>query len=167
MRIPLFLIAFIWTGLSFAQQSLDELLEQYNEESVPYVSAAQLADLQESDQPLILLDARETEEYNTSHLPGAILVGYDNFDLQKFQRLNISEDSQVVVYCTVGVRSEDIGEQLQQMGFKNVSNLKGGIVSWKNSGFPVYNQEEQPTQRVHVYGPSWSIWLTNGIPTYD
>lgn len=150
-----------------AQQNMDELLAEYNEQTVPYISAQQLAELSESEERLILLDARETAEYNTSHLPGAIHVGYENFDPKKLAAHNFDKNATVIVYCTVGVRSEEIGEELQELGFNKVKNLKGGIVSWKNNCLPVYNNFNQITDRVHVYGPSWQKWLENGIPTYD
>ena len=73
----------------------------------------------------------------------------------------------MVVYCSVGYRSERIGEKMQKMGFENVSNLYGGIFDWKNQGNTVINLNQEPTDSVHTYNRNWSQWLYNGIKVYD
>ena len=46
-----------------------------------------------------------------------------------------------IVYCTIGARSETIGEKLKKNGFTNVYNLYGGIFEWKNADFKVLNKK--------------------------
>lgn len=105
---------------------------------------------------VIFLDARELEEYNVSHIQNAIYVGFDDFKLNKLSE--IDKNANVVVYCSIGYRSEKIGEKLVKEGFTNVKNLYGGIFNWTNNGYPVY-QNEVETQEVHGYSESWSKWL--------
>ncbi len=147
---------------SFAQDTLGELLSTYNKDRIPYISVAEL-----SKTDAILLDAREQEEFNTSHLKGATFVGYDNFKLKKVKKLISNKDAEIVVYCSLGIRSEDIAEKLKKAGFTNVKNLYGGIFEWKNNDLPVYNLEEKETDKVHTFSKEWSIWLTKGIKVYD
>ena len=64
----------------------------------------------------MLLDAREREEYDVSHLPNAVFVGYNNFE--KKTLTDVPKDKPIVVYCSIGYRSEKIGEKLQKMGYK-------------------------------------------------
>ena len=71
------------------------------------------------------------------------------------------------MYCSLGVRSEDIGEQLKKAGYTNVFNLYGGIFEWKNKGFSVYNNDETLTENVHVCNAYWSQWLLKGNKIYD
>ncbi len=71
------------------------------------------------------------------------------------------------MYCSVGVRSERVGEKLQQAGFKNVRNLYGGIFAWKNKGYVVYNQQNEPTDSVHAYNRYWGQWLTKATKVYE
>ena len=40
----------------------------------------------------------------------------------------------IIVYCSIGVRSEDIGEKLKELGYTKILNLYGGIFDWKNKG---------------------------------
>ncbi|TNE57322.1 MAG: rhodanese-like domain-containing protein [Bacteroidetes bacterium] len=113
---------------------------------------------------LVLLDAREPREYAVSHLKGAVQVGYDHFELDKLPKLD--KNSRIVVYCSVGYRSEKIAEKLIQAGYKNVSNLYGGIFEWVNQGHSVYNAKGR-TQKVHAYDRTWGVWLNKGEKVYE
>ncbi len=113
---------------------------------------------------LVFLDAREPQEYAVSHLEGAIPVGYDHFTIAALPA-TLAKDAPVVVYCSVGYRSEKITEQLRTAGFTNVSNLYGGIFEWVNQGHPVVNAEG-PTERVHAFSRTWGVWLRKGKKVY-
>ncbi|OZV69301.1 rhodanese-like domain-containing protein [Winogradskyella aurantia] len=148
----------------YGQETISEILKQYNDQSVPYISTEELSKL---DSEVILLDAREFKEFNVSHLKNAIHVGYDDFNLDKTTAQLAKKTSQIVVYCSVGVRSEDIAEKLKNAGFNNVYNLYGGIFEWKNNGLPVYNSKNYETDRVHAYSKKWGKWLLKGTKVYE
>lgn len=112
-----------------------------------------------------LLDAREQREYEVSHLENARWVGYDDFSLERVA--DIPKDSPVVVYCSVGYRSEKVGERLIAAGFTRVVNLYGGIFQWVNEDNPVVDTTGKPTPRVHAYSQSWGIWLKKGEKVYQ
>ena len=109
------------------------------------------------------LDAREKTEHEVSHLQNAIWVGHDTFTLKSVVKLD--KNKPVLIYCTVGARSEEIGKKLQKEGFTRVYNLYGGIVHWVNEGRPVFSKGK-PTQKVHTYSKPWSVWLTKGEKVY-
>ena len=142
-----------------AQETIPELLEKFNTKKVPYISIKELA---MPKTQAIILDSREEVEYNTSHLKNAILVGYDNFSvdsvLKKFPNINKT----VVVYCSIGIRSETVAYKLKKAGYHHVYNLYGGIFEWKNNGFPVYDLKERETDSVHVFSEQWSKLLKKG-----
>ncbi len=108
----------------------------------------------------VILDTREKEEYDISHLPQAVWVGYDHFQQEKLK--DIPKDQPILVYCSVGYRSERIGERLQEQGYTEVYNLYGGIFDWVNKENPVLDKNETATQRVHTYNKRWSKWLLLG-----
>ncbi len=112
----------------------------------------------------VFLDAREPREYAVSHIAGAIHVGYDHFDLEKLPK-TLPKNQRLVVYCSVGYRSEKVTEKLQKAGFTNVSNLYGGLFEWVNRGLPVVNQAGA-TQDVHAFSRSWGVWLKKGRKVY-
>lgn len=147
------------------QNGLDVVLKKFNQQSVPYIT---VDSLKKVCNDVIVLDAREHKEYNVSHIQNAVYVGYDNFDLKKtVKQLPKSKNTKIVVYCSLGVRSEDIGEQLQKVGFTNVTNLYGGIFEWKNQGNKVYNSKNNPTEKVHAFDKEWGVWLKKGIKIYE
>lgn len=141
-------------------QKFDDMLRSLYKNSVPLIQSEELRQTRN----LIILDTREWEEYATSHLPNALWVGYDNFQWQTVDQF--SRDAQIVVYCSVGYRSERVGEWLQQRGFTRVRNLYGGIFDWFNRGNPVHNLAGMPTDSVHTYNRKWSRWLTRGKKVY-
>lgn len=139
-----------------------EMLQGMYKETVPLIYPAQLQD--PAAQEYLLLDTRETDEFEVSHIPGALHAGYLSFD-KKLVR-DLPRDTPIVVYCSVGYRSERIGEKLQKMGFSQVYNLYGGIFSWKNEGHEVVNAQGKPTERVHAYNKDWGQWLMKGEKVY-
>ncbi|WP_103069581.1 rhodanese-like domain-containing protein [Aquimarina sediminis] len=147
-----------------AQNSLDELLDQYNNKSIPYISVSALKIVQDT---VVVLDAREEKEYNISHLKNAIHVGYDHFKIASITQQHLSKNTHIVVYCSLGIRSEDISEKLQKAGYKNVYNLYGGIFEWKNKGYPVLNSNGKLTNEVHAYSEEWGKWLLKGTKIYS
>lgn len=113
----------------------------------------------------IFIDAREKKEFDVSHIRNAVYAGYKDFNLA---RLNaISKQSEVIVYCSIGKRSEDITEKLLKAGYTNVSNLYGGIFEWVNQGNNVVDDNNRITPKVHAYGKFWGQWLKRGEKVYD
>jgi rhodanese-related sulfurtransferase len=107
------------------------------------------------------LDAREFNEFKVSHLPGAIHIGFDNFNLKKS---NLNKNKQYIVYCSVGFRSDQINRKLIKAGFKS-KNLIGGIFEWVNQKHNIYHGKIL-TDKVHTYNKSWSKWLDRGKKVY-
>jgi len=160
----LFWILICSLSVTCAQQSFDEKLQQLYKNTVPLATTDQLLEWQEQ-QEVILLDIRSDKEYKVSHIPGARLVDYDSFQKNKVK--DIPKNSKIVVYCSVGYRSERIGEQLIELGFSDVHNLYGGIFQWKNQDYQVVDLQNQPTEKVHTYNKAWSRWLNKGVKVYD
>lgn len=146
-------------------QSIDKAIEKYNSNSVEYISVEELTQLRKSVKNIKLLDTREASEFSISHLQNAIFTGYDNFELEKIED-QINKHDTIVVYCSIGVRSEDIGEQLQKAGYKTIFNLYGGIFDWVNKGYQVYNQKGEPTEKIHAYDRFWGKYLEKGQKVY-
>ncbi|PJJ60057.1 rhodanese-like domain-containing protein [Hymenobacter chitinivorans] len=143
----------------------DRLLRTLYKNTVPVVRPAALAqELQQNPAAVVVLDTRTPAEYRVSHLPGARFVDFDTYEKATFA--DLPRDRKVVVYCSVGYRSERVGERLRALGFTQVQNLYGGIFQWVNEGRPVYNQQGL-TQNVHPYSALWSLWLSKGNKVYE
>ena len=164
MEKILFFICVCFSVSSFSQETLSELLKKHNNQSIPYISVQELA-MPKTE--AIVLDARELSEFEVSHLKNAIYVGYSKFQIDFIQDKIKDKDQVIVVYCSLGIRSEDIAEKLKSSGYTNVLNLYGGIFEWKNKDFKVFNSEEKETDNIHVFNEFWSKWLTKGSEIYE
>ena len=78
------------------------------------------------------------------------------------QLYDIPMDANVVLYCTVGSRSEKIAGKLLAAGYKNVYNLYGGIFEWINERNPVYKRNGVQTSEIHTYDKALSRWVDRG-----
>jgi len=112
----------------------------------------------------VFLDAREEEEYNVSHIPNAYYVGYDHFNLNNLPPFALSKN--IIVYCSIGKRSENITELLRKKGYTNVYNLYGGIFEWFNHGYTINGPDGKPTDSIHGYSRFWGRFLTRGVKVY-
>ena len=85
----------MFVQISFGQNNLEQLLKKYNDNSIPYISVEELS---MPTTNVILLDAREIEEYQMSHLKDAIYVGYTNFKIENVTSKLKNKNQAIVVY---------------------------------------------------------------------
>ncbi len=149
-------------SIGFSQKTIPEVLKKFNKLSVPYITVSEL----NSKKNIIILDSREEKEFQVSHLKNAIFVGYDKFDTKKTKSILKNQNDTIVVYCSIGIRSENIGVKLKKIGYKNVYNLYGGIFEWKNKGNEVVDNNQKKTEKVHAYSKEWSKYLLKGKKIY-
>jgi rhodanese-related sulfurtransferase len=78
------------------------------------------------------IDVRTTREYNSGHILNALNVDVSNRKAfqQYFEKLDRSKP--VYLYCRSGSRSQSAAKLLVQLGFKEIYDLKGGYLNWKN-----------------------------------
>lgn len=160
LKAGLTVILLLIFNSTFAQSfAYKTLLSGIYEKDFPIVYPKEIKDLSNYQ----VLDTREKEEYDVSHLKGAQWVGFDSFQLENIESLD--KEKPVLVYCTVGARSQEIGMKLKDAGFKNVFNLYGGIIQWSNDELPLFKNGHL-TNEVHTYSKSWGFWLNNGKKVY-
>jgi rhodanese-related sulfurtransferase len=163
MKFTLALILFFATTFCFSQNTIPKVLEKLNKKTVPYITVGEL----KSNSEYVLLDTRETKEFKVSHIKNAINVGFDKFDGKKIATIVPDKNTTIVVYCSIGVRSEIIGEKLKKLGYKNVLNLYGGIFEWKNSACKTLNSKNIETDSIHTFNKEWSKYLKKGVKIYE
>ncbi|MDP6751850.1 MAG: rhodanese-like domain-containing protein [Candidatus Poribacteria bacterium] len=86
-----------------------------------------LKQMVDEGQDFVLLDVRESWESQVACIPGTILIPLRDLP-RRVNELNPRQE--IVVYCHHGVRSLDAAYLLQQLGFKRVASLIGGIDQW-------------------------------------
>ncbi len=95
------------------------------------------------DAETVLIDIREPMEYQRGHIPGAILIprGLLEFEiLPALQKLGLgaaADTCDIVLYCGTGGRSALAAKSLDDMGFRNVKSMDGGIVAWAERKYPL------------------------------
>jgi rhodanese-related sulfurtransferase len=94
---------------------------------VPELTAPQLAEKLKSGNPLLLIDVREADEYAYCRLKSGQLKPLG--DIMQWAK-DLDPKAETVCYCHTGQRSYVAAGYLQQLGFKNVFNLAGGIDEW-------------------------------------
>jgi rhodanese-related sulfurtransferase len=81
---------------------------------------------------VVILDVRTPGEFNSGYIPGAINIDIYAADFQsRVQKLDKSKT--YLVYCRSGARSSNAGNFMVTNGFKQVHNLKGGMMAWSGA----------------------------------
>lgn len=161
-KIIFIVLALLQSSASIAQsKSFDVLLRGLIKKTVPIIK---VQELKSKSTDVVLLDARELEEFEVSHLRNARYVGFNNFSLEGIK--DIPKTAPIVVYCSIGVRSEKIGEKLLAAGYTNVKNCYGSIFEWVNQGNEIVDMQNQPTQKIHAYNKKWGVWVNKGEKVY-
>ena len=114
---PLLLPLLLLTGCGGA--SADSYQQITQEE------AKEMMDAQE----VILLDVREQDEYDSGHIPGAVLLPVGTIDEDTAAEVIPGKDSTVLVYCRSGNRSKTASAALAELGYTDIYEF-GGINSW-------------------------------------
>ena len=130
-------------------------------DDVPKIS---VADASKKHGSATFLDSRSPEEFNESHIAGALWVGYDDFNLSRVQ--SIPKQEEIIVYCSIGKRSDEVTKKLQEAGFLNVRNLYGGIFEWFNQGNKIVDNSNNDTDTIHAYSKLFGWWLNRGNKVY-
>lgn len=88
----------------------------------------------------IFIDARDLEEYNISHIAGAINIPFDYYDEYSEIIDNLNYDDLFIIYCSGGEcsLSIDLADVLfDELAFENVFVFEGGLPEWQKAGYPV------------------------------
>lgn len=85
---------------------------------------------------LRLVDVREQNEWQQGHAAGAVHLGKGVIE-RDIEKNFPDTDTALVLYCGGGSRSALAADNLQKMGYRNVSSLIGGFKIWRDSGQPV------------------------------
>jgi len=111
------------------------LIKEVSSQGWGLITPDKAADFIDDVDPFIL-DVRTPKEWDeTGVIPGAVTITLTELDqyLSELPPLN----KPILVYCKAGARGQYALTYLKVLGYKNVKNLKGGIIAWINAGFEV------------------------------
>ena len=95
---------------------------------IPQITPKELKQKLDANDGVFVLDVREPHEYQIANL-GAKLIPLGDLPARTGE---LDKNAEIVIHCKSGGRSQRASEFLAQNGFKNVSNLAGGILAWSN-----------------------------------
>lgn len=85
-----------------------------------------------------VIDVRTKEEYDAGHIQGALNFDYYNDDFEEKIEAQLKDKNKpYIVYCRSGMRSLYSAEILEELGYTDVTNMKGGFLAWQSAGKPV------------------------------
>ena len=98
------------------------------------IEVAELAELKENGETIRVIDIRQPAELNGGIIPGAEALPMHIIPL----RINeFKRDEKLVMVCRSGARSAQACMFMQQQGYDNVFNLRGGMIAWARSGLEI------------------------------
>mgnify|MGYP000172693894 CR=1 FL=1 len=110
------------------------------EKSTQKITTSELKTMLDEELDMVLIDIRTAAEIQNMdgkidapqniHIPR----GWLEF---RVQRIALSKETPIVVYCGGGLRSPLAAKTLQDMGYSNVKNYSQGFFGWKKAGLPV------------------------------
>lgn len=113
-------------ALLLAGCAQDKNIEQ--EEVYVNITAEEAKKLMDTQEGYIILDVRTQEEFDTGHIPGAVLI--PNTEIAQRAELELPDKNQMLlIYCRSGNRSKQASEILVQLGYTNIKEF-GGIIDW-------------------------------------
>ena len=104
--------------------------DKENNQGAVYVNitAEEAKQIMDTEEGYIILDVRTQEEYDESHIPGAILIPHTEIEARAEEVLT-DKNQLILVYCRSGRRSKIAAEALLELGYTNIKEF-GGIIDW-------------------------------------
>ena len=103
-------------------------IENSQEAGYVNITAEQAKGIMDSQEDYIILDVRTQDEFDESHIPGAVLIPHDEIT-EKAEDLLTNKDQLILVYCRSGRRSKLAAEALVDLGYTNIKEFCG-IIDW-------------------------------------
>lgn len=97
--------------------------------SYQQISADEAKEMMDTQSDYLILDVREADEYQSGHIPGAVLFPVGSIDASSAEQIIPSKDTLLLVYCRSGNRSKTAASALTDLGYTQVYEF-GGINDW-------------------------------------
>lgn len=92
------------------------------------INAQQAKEIMDTETGYVILDVRTQEEFDSGHVPGAILI--PDYEIkEKAPQVLTDKNQKILVYCRSGRRSKLACEEMIDLGYTNLYEF-GGIIDW-------------------------------------
>lgn len=103
-----------------------------NSESINQMNSDELIEFIELNDA-ILVDVRTEDEYNSGYIENSLNIDYFSNDFS-LNADKLDKSTPIILYCRSGKRSSMSASKISKLGFKEIYNLKGGILEWIEEG---------------------------------
>lgn len=104
--------------------------------TIPQITVEDLKKVLEDKENAILLDVRTEDEYTRGKIKGSINIPLDELE-EKVESIIPDKSENIYVYCLSGSRSAIAVEIIKNLGYKNVFDVKSGLLSWRMNQYPL------------------------------
>ncbi len=112
------------------------LFEKWEEPSSDLYNIS-VFELRKSREKYLLIDVRSDAEWEGGFVEGAVRFPFGTKDLPTFDK-----EAQIAVVCGGGIRSQMVASYLQSLGYRDISNVEGGMADWRRQGFPTSSSRD-------------------------
>ena len=104
-------------------------------EEITETNVQEVNDRRDHGDDFYLVDIREESEWDKGHITNAIYIGKGVIERDIEKKID-NTDAEIILYCGGGFRSALAADNLQKMGYSNVSSMDGGYSGWVKAGYP-------------------------------
>ena len=104
-------------------------------EGITETNVQEVNDRRDHGDDFYLVDIREESEWDRGHITNAIYIGKGVIERDIEKKIDNTE-AEIILYCGGGFRSALAADNLQKMGYSNVSSMDGGYSGWVKAGYP-------------------------------
>ncbi len=138
--VVFFIMVFFWGMSSISQAQAiksKKVIVKEAKAQITQITKEQLKARIDKKEKFTLIDVREFAEYSAGHIQGAIWIPRGVLEF-KIAGMFKNPNADLVLYCKLGGRGALATKTLQEMGYKNVKNLNGGIFGWAKA-YSIYS----------------------------
>jgi rhodanese-related sulfurtransferase len=128
------LLFFFCVSLVASQTIAADILDRT--EVVKNLSAQESAKVLKQDNAIVIIDVRTKKEYAAGHIPNAIHIDFYDQSLEE-QLKRLDRQTQYLIYCRSGRRSDKTLSIMKDLGFSNLLHLENGILEWQQYQMPL------------------------------
>ena len=125
------------TALFAGSVEIDKLVAEAVKEAGE-IEPQKLKQMIDKEEALVVLDVRESEQRAEGQIytDKNFAITRGNLEFEVMNKIK-DKDAVIVTYCRGGSRGALAAQTLKRLGYKNATNLKGGLKGWATLGYPI------------------------------
>ena len=119
------------SGETATQQTPTRIID-----SITPQDAFTLIQTNQNNPDFVIIDVRTPEEFADGYIENAIMIDYYTETFQN-ELDKLDKNKTYLIYCRSGGRSGNVLDIMEELNFKKVRDISGGILTWNSEGLPI------------------------------